>query len=129
MSVKDRIAMWNNISSSGGNNQPPVLKPIAEKPKPVIPLRQEVVEKPIATGGSEVDTTSLVTPSMLRKKMQEQSAGQEKLPAFLSNNNSAPVKPIIKPVNPNPVVAKPIAQSQPTATVKHEEAPVVPVQK
>lgn len=121
--------MWNNISSSGGSNQPPVLKPIVEKSKPVYPPRQEVVERPISTGGSEVDTTSLLTPSMLRKKMQEQSAGQEKLPAFLSNNNSAPVKPITKPVNPNPVVAKPIAQSQTTAIVKHEEAPVVPVQK
>lgn len=124
MSVKDKIAMWNNISSSGSNSQPPASKPIIEKPKPVIPPHQEVVEKPIATGGSEVDTTSLLTPSMLRKKMQEQSSGQEKLPAFLSNNNSAPVKPITKPVNPNPTITKPIVQSQPVATVKHEEAPV-----
>ena len=127
MSVKDRIAMWNSISSSGSNNQPPALKPIIEKPKPVYPPRQEVVEKPISTGGSEVDTTSILTPSMMRKKMQEQSAGQEKLPAFLSNNSSTPVKPITKPVNPNPVVTKPIAQSQPAPIVHHEEAPVHPL--
>lgn len=127
MNVKDRIAMWNNISNSGSNSQPPPVKSIIEKPKQVYPPRQEVVEKPIVTGGSEVDTTSILTPSMLRKKMQEQSSGQGQLPAFLSNNNSAPVKPITKPVNPNPIVTKPIAQSNPAPTIKHEEAPVPPI--
>jgi len=72
MSVKDKIAMWNNMSNSGGS-QPQAVKPVIEKLKPVYPPRETVVEKSIVNGGSEVDTTSILTPSMLKKRMQEQS--------------------------------------------------------
>lgn len=88
MSVKDKIAMWNNMASSSPN--PPKSNiPNVVRTQPVQHVYEPVVEKK-----SMVETAVIVKPSDLKKKAQlEQGQPQVKVPEYV-------VKPMFKPTEP-----------------------------
>lgn len=88
MSVKDKIAMWNNMATSSPN--PPKSNiPNVVRTQPVQHVYEPVVEKK-----SMVETAVIVKPSDLKKKAQlEQGQPQVKTAEYV-------VKPIVKPTEP-----------------------------
>lgn len=88
MSVKDKIAMWNNMAN---NNPIPPKNNVANvvRTQPAQHVYEPVTEK------SMVETAVIVKPSDLKKKAQlELGQPQVKVPEYV-------VKPAIKPNEPH----------------------------
>lgn len=89
MSVKDKIAMWNNMATSSPNPPKSNVTNNMVKTQPVQHVYEPVVEKK-----SMVETAVIVKPSDLKKKAQlEQGQPQFKAPEYI-------VKPVVKPTEP-----------------------------